>query len=75
MNSIVTKQNEPRMLSLVRARRRIYWTAKTYQGAIVLGTLLLPVISLVVATFYPAVRSYVAVAAILFGLCEVVLMD
>jgi len=75
VNSIVTKQNEPRMLSLVRARRRIYWTAKRYQGAIVLGTLLLPVISLAVATFYPAARSYVAVAAILFGLCEVVLMD
>ncbi len=75
MNSIVIKQNEARMLSLVRARRRIYWTAKRYQGAVVLGTLLLPVISLAVASFHPAARSYVAVAAILFGLCEVVLMD
>lgn len=75
MNSIVIKQNEARMLSLVRARRRIYWTAKRYQGAVVLVTLLLPVVSLTVATFYPAARSYVAVAAILLGLCEVVLMD
>ncbi|MDZ5455795.1 S-4TM family putative pore-forming effector [Azohydromonas lata] len=75
MNSIIAKQNEDRMLSLVRARRRIYKTAKRYQGAVVLMTLLLPVISLAVANFAPAAKAYVAVTALLFSICDVVFMD
>lgn len=75
MNSIASKQNEDRSLSLLRARRRLYRTAKRYQGAVVLVTLLLPIISFGVAAWAPDAKAYVAAAALLFGVCEVIFLD
>ncbi len=75
MNSIPLKQNENNNLSLVRARRRIYETVKTYQGAVVLTTLALPLASLAAAAWMPEARAYVAAGALLFAMCEVIFLD
>ena len=75
MNSITTKQNENRSLSLLRARRHLYAAAKRYQGTVVLVTLLLPILGLVVAEWAPNAKAYVAAAALLFGVCEVIFVD
>jgi hypothetical protein len=75
MNAIPVKQNEAQNLSLLRARQRLYCTAKRNQGAVVLVTLLLPVVSLTVAALAPDAKAYVALAALVFGICEVVLLD
>lgn len=75
MNSITSKQNDDKNLSLLRARRRLYWTAKRYQGAVVLVTLLLPIVSLCAAAFAPGAKAYIAAAALLFGVCEVIFID
>lgn len=75
MNSIPSKQNEDKNLSLLRARRRLYKSAKRYQGAVVLVTLLLPTVSLSAAAFAPGAMAYIAAAALLFGVCEVIFLD
>lgn len=75
MNSIPSKQNEDKNLSLLRARRRLYKSAKRYQGAVVLVTLLLPLISLGAAAFAPSAKAYIAAAALFFGVCEVIFLD
>ena len=75
MNAIPSKQNEDKNLSLLRARRRLYKAAKRYQGAVVLVTLLLPIVSLSAAAFAPGAKAYVAAAALLFGVCEVIFLD
>lgn len=75
LNSIPSSQNEDRSLSLLRARRRLYNTAKRYQGVVVSVTLLLPIVSLCVAAFAPGAKAYVAAAALLFGVCEVIFLD
>jgi hypothetical protein len=75
VNSIPSKQNTPRILNLLRARRRLYQKAKRYQGAVVLVTLSLPIVGLAVATFFPEARAYVAAAALVFGVCEVIVLD
>jgi len=75
LNAIPSKQNEDKNLSLLRARRRLYKAAKRYQGAVVLVTLLLPIVSLSAAAFAPGAKAYVAAAALLFGVCEVIFLD
>lgn len=75
MNLIPSKQNEDKNLSLLRARRRLYKAAKRYQGAVVLVTLLLPIVSLSAAAFAPGAKAYIAAAALLFGVCEVIFLD
>jgi hypothetical protein len=75
LNSIPSKQNEDKNLSLLRARRRLYKAAKRYQGGVVLATLSLPVFSLSAAAFMPGAKAYIAAAALLFGVCEVIFLD
>lgn len=75
MNSIPANQNQDKSLSLLRARRRLYNVAKRYQGVVVSVTLLLPIVSLCVASFAPVAKAYVAAAALLFGVCEVIFLD
>lgn len=75
MGHIVQKQNEPRMLSLLRARRRVYSSMKCIQGAAVLVTLLLPVVSLFVASYLPVAKAYIASVALIIGLTEIFFVD
>ena len=75
MNTIPAKQNEDQNVALVRARRRLYSKAKTYQGAVVLATLLLPVLSLALFHYVPSAKAYLAAWALLFGVCEVAIID
>jgi hypothetical protein len=75
LNSIPSKQNEDKNLSLLRARRRLYKMAKRYQGGVVLVTLFLPIVSLCAAAFLPDAKAYIAAAALLFGVCEVIFLD
>jgi SMODS-associating 4TM effector domain len=75
VNSIPSRQNAPRILNLLRARRRLYQKAKRCQGAVALITLSLPIVGLAVATFLPEARAYVAAAALIFGVCEVIVLD
>jgi hypothetical protein len=75
LNSIPSAQNADKNLSMLRARRRLYKAAKRYQGAVVLVTLLLPIVSLSAAAFAPGAKAYIAAAALLFGVCEVIFLD
>lgn len=75
MNAILSKQNEDKNLLLLRARRRLYKAGKRYQGAVVLVTLLLPIVSFSAAAFAPGAKAYIAAAALLFGVCEVIFLD
>lgn len=75
MNSIPSKQSEDKNLSLLRARRGLYKAAKRYQGAVVLMTILLPIVSLSAAALAPGAKAYIAAAALLFGVCEVIFLD
>jgi SMODS-associating 4TM effector domain len=75
MNEISSKQNENGLITFLRARRRIYRQAKRYQGAVVLATLSLPVISLVVATYLPQAKPYIAALALFFGVVDLFVFD
>jgi SMODS-associating 4TM effector domain len=75
MDAITTRQNSTQNLVILRSRRRLYLTAKRYQGALVLLTLALPIISLSVAAFVPWAKAYVAAFALLFGICDVIFFD
>ena len=75
MNGIGQKQNENGMVALLRARRRLCSQLKLYQGFVVVLTAALPMASLWVAAHHPVLKPYVASAALLFTLCEVVVLD
>lgn len=75
MNTIIETQNQPKMLSLLRARSRIYSRAKRIQGTIVLVTLSLPVLSLAAATWFPAAKAFITLVALFIGLCEILVLD
>lgn len=75
MNTIIETQNQPKMLSLLRARSRIYSRAKRIQGSIVLVTLSLPVFSLAAATWFPTAKAYITLVSLFIGLCEILVLD
>lgn len=65
MNDITTKQTQPELVALLRARERTYANAKSTQGKLVLLTIVLPVMSVLLAPDFPQVRPYLALAALL----------
>ncbi|WP_416761852.1 S-4TM family putative pore-forming effector [Roseateles sp. So40a] len=75
MNDIGSRQNENRMVALLRARRRLCSRLKVYQGMVVAVTAALPVASWWMAIHQPSLKPYVASLALVFTLCEVVFLD
>lgn len=75
MNDIATKQIEPRMLDLLRARTLIYRRAKNYQAVFLIITLLLPVLGALAATVLPQIKPFVAAFALAFGFVDVLFLD
>lgn len=75
MNHIIKTQNQDKMLSLLRARSRIYSRAKRIQGAILLVTLLLPLLSLAAASLIPNAKAYIALVSIFIGVGELLAID
>jgi hypothetical protein len=75
MNNIPERQNEDRMLALLRARRALYRNAKNWQGAVVWFTLLLPIANCGTTIWGLSLTPLLAVAALLFGLVEILFID
>lgn len=75
MNDIDQKQNEPRMLDLLRARTLIYRRVKTYQAVGLWISLGLPLIGLVVSAIYPVAKPFIALVALVFSHLEVLSFD
>lgn len=75
MHHIAEIQNQPQMIRLLRARRRVYSRAKRIQGTVLLVKLSLPLLSLAMASLFPDAKAYITVASILIGLCDVLVLD
>ncbi len=75
MNNIATTQNAEPQLLLLRARRQMYNRAKRLLVVQLVLTLIVPVAGAVVAIFFPDIRPYVALAAILIAILDVTYLD
>jgi hypothetical protein len=65
MNDITSKQSQPELVALLRARDRTYHAAKSTQGRLVFVTIGLAVMSVLLAPAIPQIRPYLAFAALL----------
>jgi hypothetical protein len=74
-NDISSRQVQPELVALLRARYRTYRTAKLTQALFVLLTIALPVMSVFLATAYPQVMPYLAFAAIVLLLLDTGIID
>lgn len=63
-NEITVKQSEQRLIALLRARERTYHAAKFTQGSLVILTIALPVLSVLLASRFPLLKPYLALAAL-----------
>lgn len=74
-NQIVTRQALAQNKKYLRARDRNYHTAKVTQGIIVTLSIALPVIGILLGSYFPEVRPYVALAGLILLLLETALID
>lgn len=65
-NEIQINQSQPHLVSLLRARERTYHAAKYTQGALVILTIALPVMSVLLTPSFPLLKPYLAFAALVF---------
>ncbi|MFM0172129.1 S-4TM family putative pore-forming effector [Paraburkholderia sediminicola] len=75
MSSIATRQNDPHLLKLQRARRVLYGRVKRFQGWLVALTILMPVLSAIVAEYWPARKAWIALAALVIGCLDAAFLD
>jgi hypothetical protein len=75
MNDIPARQNSPQMMTLLRARKRIYREADHRQLLQLFLTLLLPIAGAVLGLVEPKARPYVGVAAFLITVLDVWWID
>lgn len=74
-NNILSQQVLDENKRLLRARHRNYRPAKVIQGILILCSVLLPLLSLIGATYFPEVRPYVALAALILLLVDTAFID
>lgn len=75
MNNIAAKQNEPRMLRLLRARRSIYSRAKTYQATFLGIGVILPICGVIAIGTGDRLEATAAFVALIIGFCEAYWFD
>ncbi|MFM0557746.1 S-4TM family putative pore-forming effector [Paraburkholderia sediminicola] len=75
ISSIATRQNEPHVLELQWARRVLYGSVKRFQGLLVALTILMPVLSAIIAEYWPARKAWVALAALVIGCLDAAFLD
>jgi len=71
MNQINVLQNRDEQIALLRAQRVFYGRAKVQQTIFIVFAILLPTISLMVASAHPESKPYLALAGVIFLLLEV----
>lgn len=69
------EQNKPERLELLRAQRRFYSRAKSYQNFVAITALLLPTLVLLFGTRFPDIRPYLAFASIALLLLDVAILS
>jgi hypothetical protein len=74
-NEILTRQARAENKLLLRARDRNYRAAKLTQGAVVLLSILLPIVGVMIGPCYPGVQPYVALSGLVLLLLETALID
>lgn len=74
-NNIGELQNSAPMIKILRARRRVYAHVKGLQRAYFLITLLLPVVSLVVAINFDKAKAGLSLAALIIGALDAMFFD
>ncbi len=74
-NNIPSKQLQPELICLLRARYRSYASAKLVQGVFVILTVLLPAASLIFSSDYPGAKPYLTFLTIVLLLLDVGLFE
>lgn len=74
-NDIPAKQTRPEFVTLLRARYRTYRDAKVTQGFFVLLTIVLPVMSVLLAPAYPQAKEYLALTGLILLLLGIGIID
>ncbi len=70
-----SRQVQPRMLNLLRARTLIYRRAKNYQAVGLVISLGLPLVGLAAAALFSASKPFIALFALTFSYLEVLFFD